>query len=626
MQVNAQTLNKWYKQAVSLQSDKKYHPAITYFEKVIKAVPNHFAAWNLLGYSYLKMKQKAKAYECFKEALKWCPEFFPAAVNLAELMLQDNHVVQAKELIIHFLKLHPQVAKLHYLHYTLAKKDLNKRETDLALANYIKYLSSEDTDNIERDRLNWQLLLDLELEEFLDNLESEKSALCHLHHNVQNWMKKQQSTQGFPSTVPNCLFYLAYYDTPAKELLQDIGTIYRKVFPQLTWTSPHCINTTMAPHRKPKIGVLSCYLDKFHAVSFSLAPLVKALNNDDQEIIYFRLASGGSSMHEVNYKETLGNIKCVDIPSSIEEARHIIAKHEVDILWYTDICMTPQTYLLAHARLAPIQCVSGGHPCTTGLDTIDYFFSSTLLEDKDCQERYTEKVIPLPTFPAIYEDFIHKDVPHNRAAFNLPEDKNLYFCAQMLFKVHPKMDTIFKGILEADPRAVILFSYANTPIAERLKQRLKQSLGDLSERCQFIPSVPQHQFFFLLKQVDVLLDTFPFSGGNTLMQSISMLVPTVTLVSQELRGSVGTALYRLMGIEECLACDLQDYIHKSITIAGDTAIRDQIAQKIRDNKYLVFDQNESILQAYQDAFAMLQQKLNETYLLEETARKYGTTD
>ena len=34
--------------------------------------------------------------------------------------------------------------------------------------------------------------------------------------------------------------------------------------------------------------------------------------------------------------------------------------------------MAPWTYFLGFARLAPVQCVTGGHPITTGIPTISH--------------------------------------------------------------------------------------------------------------------------------------------------------------------------------------------------------------------------------------------------------------
>ncbi len=62
--------------------------------------------------------------------------------------------------------------------------------------------------------------------------------------------------------------------------------------------------------------------------------------------------------------------------------------------------MDPFTYTLALSRLAPVQCVTWGHPSTTGLETIDYYLSSELFETEDADQYYTEKLVRLKTIPA----------------------------------------------------------------------------------------------------------------------------------------------------------------------------------------------------------------------------------
>ena len=70
--------------------------------------------------------------------------------------------------------------------------------------------------------------------------------------------------------------------------------------------------------------------------------------------------------------------------------------------------MDPITYFLAFARLAKVQCVSWGHPVTTGLTTIDYFVSHQLLEEEDpvaAQSHYSEKLILLSQPPTYLYPF-----------------------------------------------------------------------------------------------------------------------------------------------------------------------------------------------------------------------------
>ena len=109
--------------------------------------------------------------------------------------------------------------------------------------------------------------------------------------------------------------------------------------------------------------------------------------------------------------------------------------------------MEPITYTLAFSRLAPVQCVTWGHPVTTGIPTIDYFISSEALESEESDQHYTERLVRLKT-PAIY--YYRPETPtslKDRAAFGLPESGALYMCPQSLFKLHPSFDEILAGTL-----------------------------------------------------------------------------------------------------------------------------------------------------------------------------------
>ena len=46
--------------------------------------------------------------------------------------------------------------------------------------------------------------------------------------------------------------------------------------------------------------------------------------------------------------------------------------------------MAPDTFFLAFSKLAPIQCTTWGHSDTSGIDTIDYYLSSTYYENENC--------------------------------------------------------------------------------------------------------------------------------------------------------------------------------------------------------------------------------------------------
>ncbi len=603
LDIHPSTINRLHQEAIALQSKRKFQASLQPLRKILQYISHHFPAWHAMGTAWKQLKNPKESLQCLEKSLHHCPEYYPAAITLATLLYEDMGKVQeGKKILVSLLEHHPQLPEIHLRLSDVYLRQDNFEQAKTHLKAFIDHhQSAEDNLKLPIQLFDYQLVADLHIDPFLESLSHEREGLKNLAEKLEHHLNKSPAHKGIPSILPFSPFYLAYYHTNPKPYLTKIANLYRQAYPDLAWTNPHLARSSKGG-RKINIGIVSGYLDKFHPIGFCFSALLKAFNRDQFSLTYFRLPVKGSDFVFVNTKEQLGKIRCIDLPEDVIAARTLIADQSVDILWYTDVAMMAQTYFLAHARLAPIQCVSAGHPMTTGIPTMDYFISSQWLEGENAQDAYSEKLILLPTLPVIYEDFPHQPLNHNRAEFGLPEQGSIYFCCQTLFKVHPSMDEVFKKILEQDPQGWIVFGYKGTTLAEKLEKRLEQSLGPLSQRCLFIPRVHQHQFFNLLSCVDVLLDTFPFGGGNTTFQGLSMGVPIITMDNCELRGASTKALYRMMGMDEGIALSLEEYAQKCVQIAQDHQIRQHIRDKIRQRKSILFSQKDQIIQAYETVF------------------------
>ena len=251
------------------------------------------------------------------------------------------------------------------------------------------------------------------------------------------------------------------------------------------------------------------------------------------------------------------------------------------MLFYTDVGMDSLPCYLAHARLAAVQCVTWGHPLTTGLSTIDYFISSQDLEPRGAEAHYTEKLVKL----AHLANYYYRPEPSisgkSRREFGLAKDDHLYVCPQSLFKLHPDDDAVFRQIVERDPLARIVLIEGQQPTwAELLRERLSRTMGKAGERVQFVPRQPQSDFQRLLELADVVLDPLHFGGGNTSYEAFSVGTPIVTLPGSFLRSRITNALYRWMGIEECIADDADDYVARAVRLGTDPLWREQVRTRI----------------------------------------------
>src|SRR3546814_8772921 len=126
--------------------------------------------------------------------------------------------------------------------------------------------------------------------------------------------------------------------------------------------------------------------------------------------------------------------------------------------------MTPISYFLAFGRYAPLQIVLPGHPVTTGLPSVDVFFTSRWMEPPDCRAHYTEIPHQVDGLAVAYprERIAHD--PADRESFSLPASGRVYLCGQMLFKIHPDFDRLLGDLLERDPDGKIGRAHVCTPV------------------------------------------------------------------------------------------------------------------------------------------------------------------
>ena len=269
------------------------------------------------------------------------------------------------------------------------------------------------------------------------------------------------------------------------------------------------------------------------------------------------------------------------IPRTLDAARARIAQHELDVVWYPEIGMDTTTYFLAFSRLAPMQCVSWGHPMTTGIDTIDYFLSSTHLEAEHASNEYSETLHLMNHVMAWFERPEHPPEAVSPARFGLPTGHTLYGCLQSLFKFHPRYDRMWGEILRRDPKGIlVLLEGRQKHWTQSLRLRLTRANPDVAHRICFVPRLDRESYLALVHTCDVMLDTPVFCGGNTSLEAFAMGVPLVTLPSNQLRGRITHALYKQMGFDGCTATSVDEYIDIAHVLGTQPLLRKRMGQAI----------------------------------------------
>ena len=127
------------------------------------------------------------------------------------------------------------------------------------------------------------------------------------------------------------------------------------------------------------------------------------------------------------------------------------------------------------------------------------------------------------------------------------------------------------ALLRAVPDAHLLVAGvpANNSADQLLAWLFEEGID--ATRIRLHPRSSLHAYLALHAQVDIALDTFPYSGGTTTLHALWMGVPTLTLAGDTAAGRQTVCILEHTELGDFIAHDVVDFVHKGTAFAGDLA-------------------------------------------------------
>lgn len=175
-------------------------------------------------------------------------------------------------------------------------------------------------------------------------------------------------------------------------------------------------------------------------------------------------------------------------------------------------------------RAAPVQITYIGYPYTTGLVNMDYRITDNICDNESCQDYYTEKLLFLDRC------FLAYNATPPALAHTQGTDKKLRIgCFNRLNKFSDNVYKLFTRILNEIPDAVLVFKTKALLDPVQIKKFVER-IGVHKDRIQILKTTILHSNHIKeYNNVDISLDTFPYSGTTTSCEALSMGVPVYTL-------------------------------------------------------------------------------------------------
>ncbi|UMR29864.1 tetratricopeptide repeat protein [Massilia sp. MB5] len=535
---------------------KQYDEAIATFQRATELAPEDGELHNMLGLAYHSAKRNQEAEACHRQALALEPENALFHGNLGVALQSQSRYQEAESCQRAAVACDPDYALAH-----------------LNLGNCLHHLERphEAVDSFRR-----ALALQPDLSNAPLNLASTLSNLGRLEEAVQVCRDTLQVNPDYCSVHNSMLFCLSHLgDIEPAQLYAEHRRFAEKFEAPLRsgWTAH---GNARDPERVLRIGFVSGDFYQ-HAVANFILPVLECLVHSPRVSLY------GYYNHTVRDSATLRLQACLphwrDVaPLSDEELAGLIREDGIDIL--IDLSgHTGRNRLLTFARKpAPLQASWIGYPGTTGLDAMDYFLTDRYLLPAEFASQYAEAFAYMPASAPFLPS---GDAPPVNA---LPARQNGFITFGSFNrsnKINAQTIALWSSLMRAVPSSHLLLA-AMTPGAsydELIASFAAQGIA--RERLSFQPRTNMRGYLSLHHQVDIALDTFPYTGGTTTLHGVWMGVPMLTLAGATMPARVSAAVLERLGLSAFVAHTADDYVEKGRYITSQLDLLASLRARMR---------------------------------------------
>ena len=584
--LNEEFFENYFNISLCLINLKMKDEAIFYLKKYINYKQDNCDVYNNLGLLYLENNRLDDATLCFNKCISINLNYVKAYNNLGVALFKKDLIDEAINVIEICLKIDPEFADLY----------LNLARCFAGKGYYLKAIRT--LKNFLRSNPSNHNILAL-----IGSYHIKVGKISEGFYFIDESLKVYEDQALYESKLL-CYFY--------KEDL-DLDNYYKDIDKLKKIYSTNIIvkneNKRIFSDKQTRIGFVSADFRE-HAVSYQVFDVIKNLSENLELKLYFYYNKLEEDEITKSFKKL--NINWINIfKLSDSEIIDKLRDDNIQILLDLSGFTKGGRLNIFYHQPCPIQISWCGYLASVGMEKNHYIFADKYTIPEVDENKYKEKIYRLDkTWSVLSKNY---NVVANN---NIPALKNKFISFgsfNNILKINHKVVNTWSKILcrILNSKLYLFSDNFNEQEFKSYFEKLFLDNGVQLDQLFFQPSLKRDDLLNKYNLIDIALDTFPYSGGTTSLESYWMGVPVLTKKGDYFISKSTESINKNIGLNDWIANDESDYINKAVNFSNNLNFLQSVKNYLLENRetFAIFD-SEDFAKQMINAFKKLIVKQN----------------
>jgi predicted O-linked N-acetylglucosamine transferase (SPINDLY family) len=545
-----------------------FDESLNYLQKYLEHESNNCDAYNLLGIILIEKSMLDEAIVNFNKCISLQMNFVKAYNNLGIVFYKKKEFEKS----IYFLKSGINIdPDYSILYFNLAKSYSDSQQYISALDTIKIFLDKEPNNPAALALIGYYLIRIGKISEGLKFLEKSLS--------ISPDVKENYNLMIFNMNYLEDIYFEQYHN-----IINKLKNLFKKYSEKNIKHEKKIINL-----EKIKIGFISGDFND-HAVAHQL---LDVLNYFSQEKNFDLHAYCNSEKEDLITKKIKSYFKNWNVVYDFNDSRlvEIIKSDNIDILVDLSGHSKGNRLEVFFSKPAPIQVTWAGYLASTGLKEIDYIIADKNSITQKEEQQFTEKIYRLKNTWTVLKQEI--DIPLNK---EIPFIRNKYVTFgsfNNIRKINNTVIEVWSKILcnVQDSKLILFSSNFEEEDFKRYFIKLFVNYGVKNNQLNFEGSRQRNDLLNKYNSIDITLDTFPYNGGTTSLESLWMCVPVLTKRGNSFLSKCSESININIGLEDWVCSDNVDYINKATEMSKNIDKLQLVRSYLMNNRknFKIFD-------------------------------------